>query len=150
MITFGPSQTSNAVRLRLYIPNKDKDAKVVPGIESWINKAQSTFVSMFGGCTIEPGNRGAWYCAERNIVIHEVTTIITAHVKSSDVLTHLAGLRRFIQELIYATNQETVAIEYQGTLHFVVRDPNAQPTQKTHRPAVEPRYEQPQLSTGYL
>lgn len=122
-ITFGPSDSVSATKLAIYIPNKDKHGKRVPYTEHWVHDARLMFTTLFGGSTCSLDNLGMWYCKEQSIYIDENTAIISSIVKTEDVAKHLEIIKAFIQDFLHMTQQDAMAIEFNGEMHFVYKDP---------------------------
>lgn len=118
-ISFGPCTSIRAIVLRLYIPDRDRDGNEVEHFHYWVNEARLLFTRTFGGSMCIPRTLGTWKVAESNTVIHETTAIVSSFVAVRDVVANLDVLRAFLQDILYFTKPDTVAVEFDGRLHFV-------------------------------
>lgn len=119
-VSFGRAKAVHTNQLSLYIPNKDKHGTLIDP-DDWINRARYLLTRCFGGCTTTYAE-GMWR-NEENEYIKERTALITAVVTHSDLNIYMQELRRFIQDFLFEANQNAVAIEYNGIMHFVYAEP---------------------------
>jgi hypothetical protein len=118
-ISFGSGETIRPSRLTLYLASRDRDGAQIPDYIHWVERARRLFARLFGGSTAIPDAWGLWYCKEQGTFIEEQTAIITSYVSRDDVITHLDTLRTFLEEILFATRQEAVAVDLDGDLHFI-------------------------------
>lgn len=128
-VSFGATDVLHTNYLRLYIPDRDKHGDLYAS-KDWIERARFLFTTCFGGCTTTYGD-GMWRNEDTGQYIEEKTAIITAAVSHKRLTTYLITVRRFIQDFIATTHQNAVAIEYNGTMHFVYAD--ARQTRQTQQ-----------------
>ena len=118
-ISFGSAETIHPSRLTLYLASRDREGAEIHDFPYWVERTQRLFARLFGGSTAIPMARGLWYCKEQGTFIDEQTAIITSYVSLDDVIAHLNTLRTFIEEILFATRQEAVAVDLDGDLHFI-------------------------------
>ena len=107
-----------STRLALYIPDKDCNGQPVENVERWIAEAQLMLTTLFGGCTTMTAF-GMWHDRVQGIFIEETTAIVSAYVNQQDVARNVGIIRDFIDSYLNGANQEAVAVEYDGRMHFV-------------------------------
>lgn len=118
-LSFGPSQMVKTTKLTIFIPNKDKHGKLIEALYHWVNEAQLLFTSLFGGCTCIHHAKGMWYNQTDGIFMDETTAIVTTYVNIEDLQKHMSTIQCFVQNFLSITNQDAVAIEYDGYMYFV-------------------------------
>jgi hypothetical protein len=118
-LSFGSSEAIKATKITLYLPNKDRYGNQVESIQHWIHEARTMFSVLFGGSTYIAEAKGMWFNKTDNIFMEESTAIIMAYVDIEELQKHMNTLQRFVQNFLTITNQDAVAIEFDGYMHFV-------------------------------
>ena len=105
-------------RLCLYIPNKDRNGNPVYRLDEWINEACLVLVAMCGGASRPLPLSGFWQTSAGKL-IEETTHTVFSFIDPHALKSNWSLLSDFIERFLTETNQESVAIEYDGAMHFV-------------------------------
>ena len=102
-------------RLHVYLPDTDKKGNVFDASD-WVNHCATLLTKHFQGATVLPPARGVYkagdlYIYETTFIIYSYCTDITFHKARDDI-------RFFLDQFIAETNQDTVAVEYDGTMYL--------------------------------
>lgn len=121
---FDIGQTSSIAirRFTLYLPERDREGKQVADIEFWVSEACFLLCLINGGCTRQARAEGMWF-GEKGEVIREPVHIIHSAIKPDAFFKQIAVIRAFIQRFGRETNQETIAVEFDGKMFFIPINP---------------------------
>ena len=120
-IDFGGHATRSK-RLTIYLPDRDCNGHPIEQPERWTTEAQLLFTTLFGGCTTFVGT-GMWHDKVSGTFIEEATTIVSSFVDPIEAKKYEDTIRAFIRSFLKETNQEAVAVEYDGSLYFIYNSP---------------------------
>lgn len=95
-------------RVTLFIAHRDKDGNAVPEVAQWVTRAE-TVLSRIGGGATSLEARGAWL-GDRQLPLHEPTTLVYTYADPAEILRHVGELKRFALEYGRETMQGEVAI----------------------------------------
>lgn len=118
-IDFGPGDRIPADRLSIYLPTKDRHGVPIADHKNWVGEAMMLLTTFFGGATHLKGNEGHYFHADRGVFVKEEVSIVYAYADIERVYHHRDPLKAFIEDFAVNTNQDSVAVEYAGVVHFV-------------------------------
>ena len=106
-------------RLTLYLPDKDRNGNPVYRHEDWLNEACLLLVGICGGATKNPPSTGYWHNKASGKIITETTHTVASFVGEADLASNVSALLEFLARFATETNQDSIAIEYDGAMHFL-------------------------------
>lgn len=111
-----------ARRFVMYLPDADRLGYRIPDIEKWVREACLLLVRLNGGATRLQPAQGLWFNETDKCLVSETTHIVFSCVTGSAFFQQLHQVRSFIERFARETNQDSVAIEFDGTIHFISGD----------------------------
>jgi len=111
-----------ARRFVMYLPDNDRFGKRIHNIEEWVREACLILVQLNGGATRLPPAQGLWFNKTDKCLISETTHIVFSCVTGPAFFHHLQAIRAFIERFVRETNQDSVAVEFDGSIFFINRD----------------------------
>ena len=115
--TFGAGQTRRH-RFSIYIPSKDKAGTPVDQ-ERWVQQCLRTLCGLFGGATALPPLRDAWINPESDELVVEQPVIVYSFVELDAFEANAQFLAGLVKDIGRQANQEQMAFEFDGAMHFV-------------------------------
>lgn len=109
----GAEGASSTQRLVLYIPNKDKDGKVLEDHDQWVKQARELLSLIGGGSTTFPPADGTWI-DEKGEILWEQTRMVFCFIFPDQFRARLDSLREFLHRFGRETNQGEVVVELEG------------------------------------
>jgi hypothetical protein len=106
-------------RLTLYIPDKDKNGKVIKKLNDWLRKAREMLTVIGGGATALPPADGTWLNPENEETVWEKTTLIYTYVDPDRFEDNIRSLRAFLHAFGRQTNQGEVVFEFDGRFYRI-------------------------------
>lgn len=107
--------------LTLYIPNRDRDGREVPGQRSWVLRAAGLLAKIGGGVTIMPPVEGGWV-REDGELIWENPVLVYTFIRPAEFRRHLKELRHFLHLL----GRETIRERSQSSsIHSSIESPTS-------------------------
>jgi len=114
-------------QLTLYIPNKDKDGRIIKNLEGWIREAQNVLTIIGRGSTTLPPADGTWLKKDvYNIkelkdeyILKEKTTLVYAYIDPDRFEKNFKSLRAFLHRFGRETNQGEVPFEFYGKFYRI-------------------------------
>jgi len=98
--------------LSIFIPNKDKNNKVIDNHKKWVKEAIDILSSIGGGATAMPPADGSWLNSETGNMILEKTTVIYSYVYPDKFKENMQNLRNFLHKFGRESNQGEVVFEW--------------------------------------
>src|SRR5262245_42401951 len=111
----GAASEPAAQRLTLYVPNKDRQDRVVADHDRWVKEAQELLTHIGKGATAFPPVDGTWEKPDAS-VLWETTRIIYTFIDADRLAANLSKLREFLHRFGRETNQGEVRFEFDGWL----------------------------------
>jgi len=122
----GAMEEPSAQQLTLYLPNKDKNGKIVKNINKWVKEAQKVLITIGGGSTAMPPADGSWLDPEKasnddfeKDIVWEKTRIVYTFIEPDKFESNLSLLRDFLHRFGRETNQGEVVFEFDGKFYRI-------------------------------
>jgi hypothetical protein len=106
--------------LTLYIPDRDKNGKVIRDQRRWVLEGAELLARIGGGVTIMPPVEGGWV-NDTGEIIWENPILIYTFIRPAEFLKLLPALRAFLHKLGRETRQGEVAFEFDGHFFRITR-----------------------------
>ena len=106
--------------LTLYIPDRDKDRKIIRDQRRWVLEGADLLARIGGGVTMMPPVEGGWLNEEGEIV-WENPILIYTFIRPAEFLKLLPDLRAFLHRLGRETRQGEVALEFDGEFFRITK-----------------------------
>ncbi len=106
-------------RLALYLADRDRHGNPVRDFAGWADEGARVLATVAGGVTRLPVSRGYWLSHANGKLIYEATEILFSFVEPAALRQRFRVFSDFVCRYGIEANQEAVAIEYDGSLHFV-------------------------------
>lgn len=111
----------------LYIPNKDKNGRIIKNLNRWKKEAQDILTIFGKGSTMMPPADGTWLRNDIHSIeelkdadiLREKTTLIFAYISPDRFEDNLKPLREFLHRFGRETNQGIVVFEFDGKLYTI-------------------------------
>ena len=116
-----------ARRFVMYLPDADRLGYRIPNIEEWVREACLLLVRLNGGATRLPPAQGLWFNEADQCLVSETTHIVFSCVTGGAFFQQLHLVRSFIERFAKESNQDSVAIEFDGSIFFISGDAIAAP-----------------------
>lgn len=116
------SQGIPARRFVMYLPDNNRFGERIDNIEDSVKEACLILVQLNGGATRLPPAQGLWFNKTDNCLVRETTHIVFSCVTGSAFFHHLQAIRAFIERFARETNQESIAVEFDGSIFFISGD----------------------------
>lgn len=117
----GTLEAPSIQQLTLYIPNKDRNGRLVRNLKRWLEEAQGVLTKIGGGSTSLPPADGTWFNPESDQTVWEKTRIVYTYVNPDDFENNADLLREFLHRFGRETNQGEVVFEFDGRF-FKIRE----------------------------
>ncbi len=121
-LTLHASHRIPARRFIIYLPDNDRYGWRIENIEEWVREACLLLTRLNGGATRLAPAQGLWFNEQENRLICETTHIIFSCVTGTAFLENLEVIRAFIARFSRETNQDSVAVEFDGSIYFISDD----------------------------
>ncbi len=121
-LTLPTSRRIPARRFVIYLPDNDRYGERIENIEDWVREACLLLTQLNGGATRLSPAQGMWFDEEENRLICETTHIVFSCVTGTTFLENLELIRAFIARFSRETNQDSVAVEFDGSIYFISDD----------------------------
>jgi hypothetical protein len=115
----GATDITSSQRLTLYIPNTDRDGRLLTNQEEWVREARQLLTAIGGGATALPPADGNWLNEETATVLWEQTRIVYCFVLPDRFRAHLQELRTFLHRFGRETNQGEVVVEFDDRFYRI-------------------------------
>jgi hypothetical protein len=113
----GATSGASATKFSLYIPDRDRDGKLVEGLELWKAAAMNLFAEVNGGATLLPPAQGIWKPEGGGEIVREATSIVYSFIRDEKQFSRgLKRLAAFIHTFGKHANQGEVMVEFSGEL----------------------------------
>ena len=99
----------------------------VENIEDWVMEACLLLAKLNGGATRLSPAQGMWFNGTDDRLICETTHIVYSCVKAPTFFQNLGVIRSFIARFGRETEQDSVAVEFDGIIYFLSDDALAEP-----------------------
>jgi len=106
--------------LTLYIPERDRDGRVLRDQRRWVLEGADLLAHIGGGVTIMPPVEGGWL-NEAGEIVWENPILIYTFIRPSEFLNLLPNLRAFLHKLGRDTRQGEVAFEFDSQFYRITR-----------------------------
>lgn len=114
----GAKSANSLQKFAIYLPNRDRDEKPVPDIESWITAGMQILVDLIGGVTRMPEAWGEFKVVDEGVparIVREDTTVIYSYIFDFDSFQRdFSKIRAFVHSFGKSANQKAVMVEYLG------------------------------------
>ncbi|MBJ7533308.1 hypothetical protein JDN40_04195 [Rhodomicrobium vannielii ATCC 17100] len=121
-LTLRASHRIPARRFIIYLPDNNRYGERIDNIEDWVREACLLLTRINGGATRLAPAQGLWLNEEDNRLITETTHIVFSCVTGTAFLQNLELIRAFIARFSRETSQESVAVEFDGSIYFISDD----------------------------
>jgi hypothetical protein len=106
--------------LTVYVPDRDKDGKVLRDQRRWVLEGADLLARIGGGVTIMPPVEGGWLNGAGEIV-WENPVLIYTFIRPAEFRGLLPELRAFLHKLGRETRQGEVAIEFDSKFYRITK-----------------------------
>lgn len=128
--SLGADKEPLSQQLVLYIPNKDRQGRIIKNFNFWVKEARKILTMIGGGATAMPSADGSWIDPKTiddmaklqyNDIVWEKTTLIYAYIDPDKFEKYLPELRNFLHKFGRETNQGEVVFEFDGVFYKICK-----------------------------
>lgn len=122
-------------QLTLYIPNKDKNGKLIENYHEWVKEARKVLTFLGRGSTAMPPADGTWIASNLKDVesierindyeiLWEKTSIIYTYIDADLFVKNVGILKDFLHKFGEETDQGEVVFEFDGRFYRISKYQN--------------------------
>lgn len=115
----GAVGATSTQRLTLYLPNQDKDGRILSDQERWVQEARQLLSAIGGGATCLPPADGNWLNEATGTVLWEQTRIVYCFILPDRFRARIKELRSFLHRFGRDTNQGEVVVEFDDRFYRI-------------------------------
>ena len=116
------TQKVPARRFVMYLPDNNRYGERIHNIEHWVREACLLLARLNGGVTRLAPAQGLWFNEKDDCLVSETTHIIYSYVTGAVFFQNLDLIRAFIARFSKETDQDSVAVEFDGSIYFLSQD----------------------------
>lgn len=120
----GASELVSNQRLTLYIPNANREGRILPDHDLWVREARQLLTRIGRGATAFPSADGNWQDDDTGTVIWESTRIVFCFVVPERFRARVKDLREFLHRFGRETGQGEVVVEFDNFFYRIVEFDN--------------------------